>query len=283
MTVYVDEVFFVNAGVNLLLLETAVSLTGTPRQRWRIPLAAAFGGVYAAAACLPGLGWLGALPGTVLAYAGLCAICFGWCGAAWKRWLWFFGVCCAFAGLVLAAAALLSTPAFLRDGRVYYRVTGRLLILLAGGVYLVCRLCLDRFAKHRGRELVTLGLELDGRTVSCAALRDNGNTLREPMTGQPVLVAEWQVAARLLPGLGLRREQFADPAEGLRLLRLVCPEQAAVLVPYRAVGTAGGLLLALRMDRITENGALCPARLVAFSPTPLSDGGGCEALCQCWN
>jgi stage II sporulation protein GA (sporulation sigma-E factor processing peptidase) len=283
MTVYVDEVFFLNAMINFLLLETAVSLTGAPRRRWRIPLGAAFGGLYAVAVLLPGLGSLGAVPGKVLAYLALCAICFCWRGQAWKSWLWFFGVCCGFAGLVLAASALLGTPAALRGGRVYYRVSTRLLLLLAAAVYLSCRLCLDRFAKHRGPELVTLGLEWNGRRADCAALRDNGNTLREPISGKPVCVARWQVAARLLPELGLNRETFARPAEGMQLLRLVCPDLKTTLIPYRAVGTEGGLLLAVRMDRITENGAPSAFHLVAFSATEVSDGGGYEALCHTLN
>ena len=280
MTVYLDEVFFLNALVNWLLLETAASLTGSPRHRGRLAAGAVFGGLYAAAASFPALAPLGTVPGRLLAYGLLCLICFGWKGPVWKSWLWFFVVCCAFAGLVLAAAALLSVPVFLRGGRVYYRLTGRLLIALAGAVYLVCRLCLDRFAKHRGGELVRLELELGGKKAACTALRDSGNTLCEPVTGQSVIVARWQLAARLLPELGLRRELFSSPTEGMRLLRLTAPELKPVLIPYRAVGTQGGLLLALRMDRVRENGSPCPAQLVAFSPTEVSYGGVYEALCH---
>ena len=280
MTVYADEVFLLNGLVNWLLLETAAALTGCPRRRWRLAAGAAFGGVYAVMTYLPGLGWLGRVPGRLLAYGLLCLICFGWKGPVWKSWLWFFGVCCGFAGLVLAASALLDAPVLLRGGKVYYRISGQLLIGLAGAVWLICRLCLDRFAKHRGGELVRLELELGGRSAVCTALRDSGNTLCEPVSGAPVIVARWQLAARLLPELGLRRDLFAAPAEGLRLLRLLAPELRPVLIPYRAVGTAGGLLLALRMDGIRENGRPRQARLVAFSPTEISDGGVYEALCQ---
>ncbi len=278
--IYLDEVFAVNAAVNWLLLLTAVSITGGGAGRLRLGVGAVFGGLWAAAVWLPYLGWLASLPGELLGFAGLCLICFGFRGRAWKSWLWFFGVSCAFAGLVLAVTALLRIPAFQRGGRVYYRVTGPLLILLAGGVWLICRLCLDRFARHRGRELVLLGLELAGRRVLCTALRDNGNTLREPVTGEPVLVARWQVAARLLPELALTAPDFADPAALLERLRREDPALRPLLVPYRAVGVAGGLLLALRLDRITENGKPLQRRLAAFSPTEVSDGGGYEALVQ---
>ena len=280
MVVYVDEVFFVNAAVDLLLLKTAVSVTGAGTRPGRLWAGAGFGGVSAVAACLPGLGWLGRLPGGMLPFLGLALICFGWRGRAWKSWLWFFCVCCGFAGLALAVCGLLGVSAFQRDGTVYYRVTGRLLVLLAGAVYGAVRLCLDRFARHRGRELVRLGLTLAGRELSCTALRDTGNTLSDPVTGEPVLVARWQVAARLLPELGLTREDFEDPAALLARLGAERPGLRARLVPFRAVGTEGGLLPTLTMDRVTQDGVPARTRLVAFSPTDVSDGGDYEALCQ---
>lgn len=280
MTVYVDEVFGLNTLVNFFLLRTATTLTGGETRRWRLWLGAVLGGLYAAVVLFPGLEALGTVPLRILAYSGLCALAFGLRGPAWKSWLWFFGVCCGFGGLVLAATALLQTPVLYRAGRVYYRVTGRLLVLLAGGLYLMCKLCLDRFARHRGRELVRLELTLRGRSLGCTALRDNGNTLRDPISGQPVLVARWQLAARLLPELLLTEEDFAAPGSLLTRMGVLVPELRPCLIPYRAVGTSEGLLLALRMERVTINGKPAQTRLVAFSPTELSDGGGYEALCQ---
>lgn len=280
LAVYLDQVFFVNGLVDWLLLKTAVAVTGCGVRPWRLRAGAALGGLAAVLACVPGLRWLGGLPGAALPYLGLCLLCFGWRGRAWKSWLWFFCVCCGFAGLVLAVCGLLAVPAFSRGGRVYYRVTGRLLILLAGAVWGLCRLGLERFARHRGRELVRLELQLGERSLSCSALRDTGNSLSDPATGEPVLVARWQLAARLLPELGLSRAQFEDPAALALRLSLERPELRVRLIPYRAVGTEGGLLLALRLDRITRDGKPSPLRLAAFSPTELSDGGGYEALVQ---
>ena len=276
VTVYLDEVFLVNAAVNGLLLETSVRLTGGARSPGRLIGAAALGGVYAAAVWLPGLAGLASIPGQLAAWAGLCAICFGWRGAAWKSWLWFFGVCCGFAGLVLAAASLLRVPAVSGGGRVWYRVSGRLLIGCAVGLWGLCRLCLERFARHRGPELVSVRLEFGDRAAVCTALRDNGNTLRDPFTGRGVPVVERRVLARLAPELGT--EPSADAAALMDRLHGLRPELRTALLPYRAVGTDGGLLLGLYADRILENGKPVPARLVALSPTPVSDGGGYEAL-----
>lgn len=279
-TVYIDEVFFVNGAVDYLLLKTATDLTGSGTRPWRLWVGAGFGALAAVLACVPALSWLGRLPGAALSYLVLCLICFGWRDRAWKRWLWFFCVCCGFAGLALAVCGLLRIPAFTRDGRVFYRLSGRLLVLLAGAVWGLCRLLLDRFARHRGWELTRLELTLGDRTVSCAALRDTGNALTDPATGEPVLAASWRLAARLLPELGLTKAQLEDPAALLVRLRAARPELRLRLIPFRTVGLEGGLLLALTLDRVSEDGKPVPTRLVAFSPTELSDNGSYDALCQ---
>ena len=155
-------------------------------------------------------------------------------------------------------------------------MSGRLLIGCAVGLWGLCRLCLERFARHRGPELVSVRLELGDRAAVCTALRDNGNTLRDPFTGRGVPVVERRVLARLAPELGT--EPSADAAALMDRLHGLRPELRTALLPYRAVGTDGGLLLGLYADRILENGKPVPARLVALSPTPVSDGGGYEAL-----
>ena len=71
VVVYADEVFFVNAAVDLLLLLTARALTDPGTRLWRLWAGAAFGGLAAVAACLPGLGWLARLPGATLSFLGL--------------------------------------------------------------------------------------------------------------------------------------------------------------------------------------------------------------------
>ena len=87
------------------------------------------------------------------------------------------------------------------------------------------------------------------------------------------------MAARLLPDLALSREAFEDPATLLVRLGQARPALRARLIPFRAVGGTG-LLLAVTLDEILENGKPACSCLVAFSPTELSDSGSYEALCQ---
>ena len=109
--------------------------------------------------------------------------------------------------------------------------------------------------------------------MQLTALRDSGNTLCDPISGAQVLTVYWQAARRLFPAeLSLTAEDFAAPAT----LALRLQAEAPRLIPYRAVGIRSGLLLALPCE-ITI-GKETKLSLVAFSPTPVSDGGAYDAL-----
>ena len=92
-----------------------------------------------------------------------------------------------------------------------------------------------------------------------------------------VLVTDWQTAASLLPEAGLDAERLARPDTLLTALAAECPGLRFRLIPYRAVGTQAGLLLAVRCTAEEKNGKTKQI-LTAFSPTPVSDGGSFNAL-----
>ena len=83
-------------------------------------------------------------------------------------------------------------------GGTFYAVSGLGLLLLAGILYALCYTVFACTVQHGG-EIRTLQLCLGGRSVQVRALHDTGCTLRDPMTGERVLVAEAGVLQALLP------------------------------------------------------------------------------------
>ena len=129
------------------------------------------------------------------------------------------------------------------------------------------------------RELVPAVLTLEGRRVALTALVDTGNTLTDPATGRPVLVAEADSLEELLPpGLRPGPAELRDPAGVLERLEDGPWRLRFRLLPYRAVGVERGLLLALRMDRVQVGEEDRGPMLAALSPTPVSDGGAYRVL-----
>lgn len=266
MTVYLDLVFALNFAVNYLLLRGTARLGASASPRKQLLLGAAIGAAYAVAVYLPRCGWLTVFPLKLLIGGGMVAASFGW-----RRSTLRFGAIFAAISLVLCGAVY--GVELMKGGTVrYYRnsllypVTFGSLLLTAAAVYAACRLLLPRLT-YAADSVVAVTLELGGRCVVLTAMRDSGNTLADPVSGAPVLTAEWQSAARLLPEEHLTQRDFQSPATLALRLRAYRPR----LIPYRAVGVSGGMLLALPC-RITV-GKRTRLGLAAFSPTALSDRG----------
>lgn len=114
-------------------------------------------------------------------------------------------------------------------------------------------------------------VRLGERSTRFTALVDSGNTLSDPMTGKGVLVAEGDHLRSLLPP----EVDYSRPAQCFPTLR---DPKRFRLLPYRSVGVDQGLLLAVRADSVRVNGQDLGPRLVALSPTPVSDSGNYQAL-----
>ena len=104
MTVYADEAFLLNGAVDYLLLVCAAKLGGGRILRLRLALAAAFGGVYAAAALFPALAFLRQLPVKLASLAAMLLIAFGAGRGTLRTGALFFTAVCAFGGAAVAAA-----------------------------------------------------------------------------------------------------------------------------------------------------------------------------------
>ena len=263
--VYLDELFAVNALTDWLLLLLAAEAAGLSPRRGRLLLSALLGGGYAVlAAVMPG----SVLPsgaGKLCAAVLLSAAAFGTGKALLRGCAAFLGVSALFAGAVFAAALVSGRrvgPGSVAAG-ISLRMLGVCLGLCFAGVWF--------FRTHRPPEgrVFPVELRLGERRAALSALRDTGNSLADPVSGRPVLVAD---ARALEPLLGLALpEPLPDAAELFQLLsadRLLRGRLG--LAPYRAVGTRG-MLLTLRPDAVLLAGE--PVRaLVGIAPTPLGDG-----------
>ena len=278
--IYVDTLFVLNGAVDYLLLLAAARLAGEPLDRLRSALGAVLGGGYAVAVFLPGLDFL-ARPPCRLAAAVLMVLTAFWRSRRLLRQVViFFALACAFGGGVLAIGLLGGRGLTLSAGVLSSAMDLKIVLLSAAGCYAALSLVLRGAGRHAGPggELRQVRLTLGERQTELTALVDTGNTLTDPATGRPVLVAEADCVAPLLPaGVRLGPEALEDPAGALEGLEGPWRRRFRLL-PYRAVGVERGLLLALRLDKVQVGGEDRGAMLAALSPTPVSDGGNYRAL-----
>ncbi len=248
--VYLDRVVLLNLAVDYLLLLATARLAGLPLRRGRLGLAAALGALYAAAVFLPGCRML-AHPACRLA-AGV-AVCV-WLAAgtpSWRLTALFFLLSGALAGLLLAMGLAAGSPEALLS-RVYHAdVSWPVLLGSAIGFGLLLHLVFRQGARHEGGELMDVTVSLQGRRQRLRALHDTGNTLRDPVSGQPVLVLEQDALRELWPPEAARIvEMRLPPEEKMARLHRLDGTCRWSLLPFCAVGTEAGLLLAVRSDYV---------------------------------
>ena len=140
--------------------------------------------------------------------------------------------------------------------------------VVGGGVWALCIVAFG--GRVGGREYVPVELTYGEKTVSIVALRDSGNTLRDPVSGEQVLVVSGEVAERLT---GLTQDQLRAPLKTL----MRRPVPGLRLIPYRAVGQAGDMLLAMRFDGV-KIGNRTQSAVVAFAAEGLGRGDVYQAL-----
>ena len=246
MIIYGEFLFAENFITGLLLIMLTAWLSGRRPRVWRIALAAVLCGLGGFIIFLP-------LRGTASAAARLATglIC---AAAAFGR-----RDIVKTAGIFLAltflsggaAVALLlwrQEPAIAQQGIIYVEAATYLWLISVGTLAFGLTYWFVRLIRRRGADLAARGrvcLVIDGRRYFFRAFVDSGNSLREPLTGRPVVLLDEKGAARLPFGA-------ADLPARYRV------------IPYRAVGVDGGSLEGLRTDRIIFGHRRIEEAYVAF-------------------
>ncbi len=272
--VYLDSLFLLNLGLDALLLSAARRLSRSGGSWGRTLSAALLGALYAVGVFLLPWPWLEHPVTRLACSAGMARLCSSRRTGALLGVFLLLSLSLAGAVVLMAAAGLGRMSQ--SSGFPSSAADARLLLLCAAGEYLLC--CAVAALKRRGSSAcVPVLLRCEGRTVLLRALVDSGNLLRDPVSRAPVLVVSPEWAAALFPpGLCPTAEELRHPEAVLKRLVSRWEPGRLRLLPFQAVGSAQGLLLAVRLDRLEVGGRVFPGRLAAISPTTLS--GGFEAI-----
>ena len=249
MTGYFNGVFLLNLLVDFLLLLAADRLCGFPAKPTRVVLGALLGGVHAAACLLPGFYFLGNTLWRGVSFALMAMIAYGFSKSAARR------------GFVFVLLSMALSGAVTGMGRVGFWG-------VVCGAVTVCLLCFLGFrGQIGGASYIPVELCYGDKRLRITALQDTGNTLRDPITGQAVLVVGADTAMELL---GLTRSQLENPLNAVGAL------PGLRLVPYHSIG-ARNFLLAMKLKNV-KIGAWQGSTLVAFAPQGLNAEGAYQAL-----
>lgn len=251
MSVYLNMVMILNFLVNFLLILGTNRLSGFPPDWGRSVLAAAAGGLYGGICMIPGFHFMMNTLWRMVSMVLMSVIAFG-CNSSMLRRCGIF---------VLLSMAL---------GGVVTGLGGENFWLSAIVVGILCLLCRTGFSgSAAGKEFVPVRITHEGNSISVIALKDSGNSLKDPVTGEAVMVIGAQTAMHLL---GLNKEQLSTPMETLTVSSI----RGLRLIPYRSVA-GSGMLLAKRFSNV-QIGNRKGSALVAFAPETIGRGEGYQAL-----
>lgn len=246
MRVYVDLVAILNFIVDFLLILGANRLAGFPPDWRRSLFAAAVGGIYGGACLIPSFRFLGSVFWRIVSLLLIAVIAFGFNRSLLQR-------CGVFLLLSMALGGIASGMG---------RGNVRILLASAGLMWLLCRVSFRTGAGQR--EYIPVTLRWGDREMSVIALKDTGNTLHDPLTGEQILVAGADVGMRLL---GLSEHQLQHPVETMASGAI----KGIRLIPYHAVGQPGSMMLAVRFINARIGGRDAKP-LVAFAPDRIASG-----------
>lgn len=252
MTVYLDMVILLNFLVDYLLLLGTNRLSGYPPGWGKAALGALLGSLYAGACLLPGFAFLGNFFWRMLLMLLVGFISFGFSVSGLRRTFVFLLLSMALGGIALAMGK------------------GDIFSLLTAASVLAAVCAFGFRAKVGSVNYVPVELQYGKTHIRLTALCDTGNSLRDPITGRPVLVVCDEIAGRLT---GLTKQQLSAPLETIS-----CGAYPGLrLIPYSSVGQPGGLMLAMRIPQV-KIGKWQGSSLVAFAPEKLSREGAYQAL-----
>lgn len=276
MTVYGDVVVAVNTIIDFLLLQLGARLCGYPARPWRCLIAAVLGGIFALLTFLPLPEIFRSFWAQLFCFFCMATLAYGARRRAVRPAVLSFLCGAALAGCVFLLTQLFSIGAVFVQNGIYYPIGSKILILLAGIFYLAAALLAANSLRHGKNEIYSLQIKCGERCMQVSALLDTGNTLIDPAGGKSVIILEAERVGELLTEKRIP-QIVRDPVRGFSVLTEQFPQYRFSLLPYRAVGVDGGMLVALFCAAQVGKGKWQQV-LVAISPNKVSDGGGYEAL-----
>ncbi|MDA8233993.1 MAG: sigma-E processing peptidase SpoIIGA [Clostridia bacterium] len=291
--VYFEKVFGINLALNWVILWVTAKFSRAETGGWRIAAGAALGALYSFSLLMPDLSFLWTMAAKITLSLGMVAMVFA--PLPWRR----FGLCVGYFylssftlggavyGLIFLAAGNRNIMELMASFGVLAEFLPLVLVVAATGQLVLAKWGSALHKKKLIQALfkVPLRVMVEGHVVAIDALIDTGNSLRDPVSQKPVIIVEAGVLEDLLPPE--IQSVGADLVEtgGLKGMDNLSGSNWAPrlrLIPFSALGTKGGLLLAFRPDAVEVIHGLETIRtsetVIGIFPGELSGDGSYRGL-----
>lgn len=259
--IYVDMVLLINLVMDYIILWATARLAQIAVNGWRLLAGAALGAGYSLILFFPAnTPWLWLVAKVLFS---VLMILLTFYPVAWPKLFqavgYFYLVSFVMGGAVLGALYLANSfavaPTLAGGGILIRNLPYSWLVMAVGAAFFLVywgSLFIKRnFWQSLLRVPVVIGF--NGRSLALKALVDTGNNLRDPLTGRPVIVAEYNALRPLLPPeLQLKLPVQKEPEWEKIVTSLAgTPWAARVrIIPFHSLGRGPGLLLGFKPDEV---------------------------------
>ncbi len=155
-----------------------------------------------------------------------------------------------------------------------------LLLFSSYAFYILFRLCYTWYQeKIRMKKIYTVTIQHKGKITELPMLLDSGNSLCEPVSGQPVLLVEREVLDKQQEQQMQRHkedsEQLSKESSSAVLTQLPLGMR---IIPFKSVGNKKGTLMGFKPDRVLIEGRESPAVFIGLYEGRLTNSGAYQGL-----
>ncbi|NLW08083.1 MAG: sigma-E processing peptidase SpoIIGA [Clostridia bacterium] len=261
VVVYIDIVLAINLVMDYLILWTAARLGQIPTCGWRLLAGAAVGAVSSLTVLIPGLEvWLltflklfFSILILLVAFFPLTVRLF------FQALVYFYLAAFVMGGAMLGAICLFggNLPVAVMSGGLIFSPNLRFTWLLAAGAaaLLLARWGTGWIKRNFWEYMLRLPvvISIAGKELALKALVDTGNSLRDPLSQQPVIIVEYSALKSILPVEIVREYSGLKEPDLERVVASLAGSPWATrlrLLPYHSLGESRGLLLGFRPDAV---------------------------------
>lgn len=288
--IYGDIIFVENLLMNYLILFSTAKLTKSRYKKINILLASVAGAIYAVFYYYPGFEYLYTWFLKIIFSLFIIVVAFNpytlkeFC----RKILVFYIVSIIFGGAAFGIYYLINGVKFAYKG-IFYIDSFPVKLLLASILlaYIFVRFSWGYIISKIKREKILLDVSIikEDKKAYLVALLDTGNSLTDPITNLPVLVAEYEAIKELLP-LEIQRIFEENKENNLNAIASVLSRSEWItrfrFIPFNSLGVENGLLIGFKPDgiRIEDNSGKNFIRdiIVAIYNKKLSRDGEYSAL-----
>jgi stage II sporulation protein GA (sporulation sigma-E factor processing peptidase) len=256
--VYAEYLLIENIIINFIILYVTKKITRTKTSKLRLTIAALVGSIYTLIAFFPSLRFMGKFLIKFSISILMIILAFNpeRLHQFFKQLSAFYMVSFAFAGAIIGIFYILNNNFNLtRFSFKNFNELIRFLIIGIGVAILLIRYILKFYQIRVNKEnyLTNVIICLNNKEAKLIALIDTGNSLKEPISQKPVIIAEYSALECILPEL--IKNMYLDEKEMdldfmVKVMNEIGDDIKLRLIPFKSIGNENGILIGFKPDSI---------------------------------